>query len=166
MSLTDGEREKLKALCDKFGLDASIINNELSYRQNLSIMIKAIANKFAALKREAKAYEKEFSNLLKQEFGRVLVPKWVVSVGERIKELSNIVENLISRAESIRAQSEKELEEIKKLPETRPEDIEVKLVKMESNKRMGEIEEAYLECAKHLLDECKWLGKMLKEGEE
>jgi hypothetical protein len=37
---------------------------------------------------------------------------------------------------------------------------------MESNKRMGEIEEAYLECAKHLLDECKWLSKMLKEGEE
>jgi hypothetical protein len=33
MSLTEGEREKLKALCDKFGLDASIINNEFSYRQ-------------------------------------------------------------------------------------------------------------------------------------
>ena len=82
------------------------------------------------------------------------------------KELLNIVENLISRAESIRAQSEKELEEIKQLPQTTPIDIEVKLIKMESNKRMGEIEEAYLECAEHLLDECEWLGKMLKEGEE
>jgi hypothetical protein len=166
MSLTEGEREKLKALCDKFGLDASIINNELSYWQNLSILIKAIANKYAALNREAKAYEKELSNLFKQEFGRVIVPKWVVSVGERIKELSNIVENIISRVESIRARSEKEWEEIKQLPETRPEDVEVKLVKIESNKRMDEVAEAYLECAKHLLDECTWLIKILKESEE
>jgi hypothetical protein len=41
MNLTEGEREKLKALCDKFCLDAFIIRNELSYRQNLTIMIKA-----------------------------------------------------------------------------------------------------------------------------
>jgi len=166
MSLTESEREKLKALCDKFGLDASIINNELSYRQNLSIMIKAIANKYAALQREAKAYEKEFSTLLKQEFGKVIVPKWLVSVGDRINEVSKIFENVINKAESIGAQLEKEWEEIKQLPQTTPIDIEVKLVKIESNKRMSEIEEAYLEYAKHLLDDHEWLVKMLEEVEE
>jgi hypothetical protein len=165
MSLTESEREKLKALCEKFGLESSIINNELSYRQNLSIIIKAIVNKWAALQRDAKAYTEEFSHFLEKEFGKVLVPKWLVSVGDRFREVLKIAENVISKAESIRAQSEKEWEEIKQLPETRPVDIEMKSVKIKSNKRMDEIEEAYLEYAKHLLDDCEWLVKMLKVEE-
>jgi hypothetical protein len=166
MSLTEGEREKLKALCDKFGLDASIINNEFSYRQNLSILIKAIANKYAALMQEAKAYENEFPGLLKQELGKVLFPKWLVSVEDRINEVSKIFENVISKAESIRAQLEKELEEIKQLPQTTPVDIKLKLVKTKSIKRMIEIEEAYLEYIEHLFDDHNWLVKMWEEGGE
>jgi hypothetical protein len=163
MSLTESEREKLKALCDKFGLDASIIDSELSYPQNLSIMIKAIANKYGALMQEANAYENEFSGLLKQELGKVLFPKWLVSVGDRINEVSKIFENVISKAESIGAQLEKEWKAIKQLPQITPVDIEVKLVKIESIKRVSEIEEAYLVYAEHLLDDHKWLVKMLEE---
>jgi len=166
MSLTESEKEKLKALCEQFGLDASIINNELSYRQNLLTMTKAIANKYAALMREAKAYEMEFSNLLKQEFGKVIVPKWVVSVGDRIREVSKIAENVISKAESIQAQLKKEWEEIEQLPETTPVDIKVKLIKMEFITRMYGIVDAYYEYAEHLLDEVEWSVRMLKEGEE
>jgi hypothetical protein len=129
-------------------------------------MTKAIANKYAGLMREAKAYEMEFSNLLKQEFGKVTVPKWVVSVGDRIREVSKIAENVISNAESIQAQLKKGWEEIEQLPETTPVDIKVKLIKMEFITRMYGIVDAYHEHAEHLLDEVEWLVRMLKEGKE
>jgi hypothetical protein len=51
INLTESEREKLKALRDKFGLDPFIINSKLPYQHNLVIMVKAIADKFAALHR-------------------------------------------------------------------------------------------------------------------
>ena len=166
MSLTEGEREKLKALCDKFGLDPSIINSKLSYQHNLAIMVKAIANKFVALHREAKAYKKEFSRLLRQEFGKVIVSKCFVSIGDRIKEISKAVESVLSKIETISEQVNKEDEEIQKLPETSPADKEIKWVKMEAYKKTLEIEKAYIEYAEHLLDEVEWLVKILKEVEE
>jgi phenylalanyl-tRNA synthetase alpha subunit len=171
MSLTDGEREKLKALCNKFRLNHSIIQSSFSYRQNLTKIIEAAAIKLAILWREAKDYEKELSILLKQELGEMIVQKWIVNIGERIKEVLKEAENVISKADSIKTQAQKEFEEIQKELEklkqldtesAKSVDIDIKWVKLESNTRMFQIIEAYLEYAKHLLDDHDWLVKMLR----